>query len=130
MNTYGGRFILKLIICNLMFLLVLTGCTSAIPDNPTAKSILKEKPKADIFQFNQLIYINITKPELTKGNFVKKGKLGEIKKMTSSSLFFKDFYATKLPIGTEIFATNEHNTYSIIVELDDEQRIYKVLIEG
>ena len=113
-----------------MFLLVLTGCTSAIPDNPTAKSILKENPQVDILQYNQLIYTNVTKPEFIQDNFIKSDKLGEIKKMTSSSLFFKDFYATKLPIGTEIFATNEHNTYSIIVELDDEQRIYKVLIEG
>ena len=90
-----------------MFLLVLAGCSSAIPDNPTAKSFLKENP-----------YL------------IKSVKLGEIKKMTSSSLFFKNFYATKLPIGTEIFATNEHNTYTIIVELDGEQRIYKALVEG
>jgi len=121
---------LKLIICNIMFLLVLAGCSSAIPDNPTAKSILKENSQADIFQYNQLIYIRITEPELAKENFIKSDQLGEIKKMTSSSLFFKDFYATKLPIGTKIFASNEHNTYTIIVELDDEQRIYKALVEG
>ncbi|MGE7111775.1 hypothetical protein [Lysinibacillus sp. NPDC047702] len=121
---------MKLILCNVMFLLVLAGCSSAIPDNPTARSFLKENPQADIFQYNQLIYSKITEPELANENLIRSVKLGKIKKMTSSSLFFKNFYATKLSIGTEIFATNEHNTYTIIVELDGEQRIYKALVEG
>ncbi|MDM5229930.1 hypothetical protein [Lysinibacillus pakistanensis] len=121
---------MKLLISNLMFLLVLAGCSSAIPDNPTAKSILKENPQVDILQYNQLIYTKVTEPELIKDNFIKSDKLGEIKKTTTSSLFFKDFYATKLPIGTEIFATDDQNTYTLIIELDGDQRIYKALIEG
>lgn len=121
----------KILVYSLLFLLILTGCSSAIPGNPTAKTILKEDPEADIFQYNQLIYINATdKVSVKNDNFIKEEKIGEIKKMTTSSAFFKDFYATKLPVGTEIFATNDHDTYTIIVEIDGEQILYTALVEG
>ncbi|MGE7695301.1 hypothetical protein ACQKNC_14475 [Lysinibacillus sp. NPDC094177] len=120
----------KILVYSFLFLLLLTGCSSVIPDNPTAKTILKEDAQADILQLDQLIYIKVADQEsLKKGNFIKEENIGKIKK-TTTSLFFKDFYATKLPVGSEIFATNDHDTYTIIVEIDGKQILYKALVES
>lgn len=102
----------KILVYSFLFLLVLAGCSTAIPGNPTSKTILKENSQAaDILQMEQLIYIKASNQEsLKKGDFIKEDKIGEIKKTTTSTLFFKDFYATKLPAGFEIFATNDHDT--------------------
>lgn len=120
----------KLLICNLLFL-VLVGCAPAINTNPTAKSILNEHSQADILQYNQLIYINATNLEwIKKVEYNKSEKIGEIVKTTNSPKNFKDFYATKLKSGTEIFSTNDHDIHTIIVELDGQQLLYTVLLEG
>ncbi len=121
----------KISVYSFLFLLVLTGCSSAIPGNPTSKTILKENPQADILQMEQLIYIKASNQEsLKKGDFIKEDKIGKIKKTTASILFFKDFYATKLPVGSKIFATTDHDTNTIIVEKDGKQILYTALVEG
>jgi hypothetical protein len=121
----------KILVYSFLFILVLTGCSSVVPGNPTSKTILKEDPQADILQINQLIYIKVAdQGSLKNGDFIKEDKIGEIKKTTTSTLFFKDFYATKLPVGSEIFATNDHDTYTIIVVIDGKQILYKALVEG
>ncbi|MCL1701035.1 hypothetical protein [Lysinibacillus sp. Bpr_S20] len=121
----------KVLVYSFLFLLVLAGCSTAIPGNPTSKTILKENSQADILQMDQLIYIKASNQEsLKKGDFIKEDKIGEIKKTTTSTLFFKDFYATKLPVGSEIFATNDHDTYTIIAVIDGKQILYTALVEG
>ncbi|MFB7156257.1 hypothetical protein [Lysinibacillus sp. NPDC056232] len=121
----------KILVYSFLFLLVLTGCSSVIPGNPTAKTILKENAQADILQIDELIYIKAADQEsLKKDAFIKEDKIGEIKKTTTSTLFFKDFCATKLPVGSEIFATNDHDTYTIIVEIEGKQLLYTALVEG
>ncbi|KOP80584.1 hypothetical protein AMS59_04180 [Lysinibacillus sp. FJAT-14745] len=57
-------------------------------------------------------------------------KIGEIIKTTNSSEKFKDFYATKLESGTEIFSTNDKNIYTIIADINGQQILYTVLLEG
>jgi hypothetical protein len=121
----------KILIFNLIFLLILSGCSSATNINPTAQSILKENSQADILQYNNLIYINATNlKSIKKSNFKKGEKIGEIIKNTTSSKNFKDFYATKLAIGTEIFSTNNKDTQTLIAELNGKQILYTVLLEG
>ncbi|WP_107841002.1 hypothetical protein [Metasolibacillus meyeri] len=118
----------KNLVCNLFLLLLLVGCSSAIPMNPTAKSILKENPTADIIQYENLIYINAMNLEgIENLEFTKEEKIGEVKKTTTVSTGFKDFYATKLAVGTDIFSTN---TQIIIAELNGKQIPYIVLLEG
>ncbi|KOS61816.1 hypothetical protein FJQ98_08845 [Lysinibacillus agricola] len=120
----------KILICNLL-ILVLVGCAPAINTNPTATSILKEHSQVDILQYNNLIYINATSLEsIKKLEFTKSEKIGEVVKTTNSSKKFKDFYATKLESGTEIFSTNDNNTYTIIAESNGQQILYTVLLEG
>ncbi|MFO1445121.1 hypothetical protein KDN24_18355 [Bacillus sp. Bva_UNVM-123] len=121
----------KILIYNLLLLFILVGCSSAIHTNPTARSILKEDSRADILQYNQLIYINATNLKIDgKAEFTKDEKLGEIMKTTTSSKNFKDFFATQLPIGTEIYSTNDNNTYTIIAKVNGKEILYTVLLEG
>ena len=121
----------KILVYSFMFILVLTGCSSVIPGNLTAKTILKENAQADILQIDELIYIKAADQEsLKKDAFIKEDKIGEIKKTTTSTLFFKDFCATKLPVESEISATNDHDTYTIIVEIEGKQLLYTALVEG
>ena len=121
----------KIFVYSVLLFLVLTGCSSVIPGNPTSQTILKKDPQADILQLDELIYIKASDQEsLKKGDFIKEDKIGEIKKTTTSTLFFKDFCATKLPVGSEIFATNDHDTYTIIAEIDGKQVLYTALVEG
>ncbi|MDM5247414.1 MULTISPECIES: hypothetical protein [unclassified Lysinibacillus] len=120
----------KILICNLL-ILVLVGCSPTINTNPTANSILKEHSQADILQYNNLIYINATSLESMKQlEYTKSEKIGKIIKTTNSSKNFKDFYATKLESGTEIFSTNDHNIYTIIAESNGQQILYTALLEG
>lgn len=121
----------KILIYNLILLIILEGCSSVIPANPTAKSILKENSQADILQYKNLIYINVTNLELVKkSKFTKGDMIGKVKKNTKVSKDFKDFYATKLAIGTELFSTKDNNTQFIIAKLNGKQILYKVLLEG
>ncbi|MFJ8519723.1 hypothetical protein [Lysinibacillus xylanilyticus] len=120
----------KILICNLL-IFVLVGCTPAINTNPTANSILKEHSQADILQYNNLIYINATSLEsMNQLEYIKCEKIGEIIKTTDSSKNFKDYYATKLESGTEIFSTNDNNIYTIIADINGQQVLYMALLEG
>lgn len=113
-------------------LLVLFGCSVANKGNPTAKDVLKADPDADILQFNGLIYENAKNhPHIpVLDSLVKKVELGEITKTIQSYKKFKDFYATKLPKGTKVYSTGEENNYNLIVELNNEEIVYTVLLEG
>ncbi|MGE8204882.1 hypothetical protein ACQKP0_09990 [Heyndrickxia sp. NPDC080065] len=78
-----------------------------------------------------MIYSNASNLEwVEKSNYIKGKKIGKIIKTTTSSRNFKDFYATKFAVGTEIFSTNDKNTYTLIVEVNGKQIIYIALIEG
>ncbi|WP_238600642.1 hypothetical protein, partial [Metasolibacillus meyeri] len=123
---FDGRvfFVKKMFIVSLLFCLALISCSAGSPTNPTARSILKEDVQADILQYEGLIYSNAAHLDIA---FTKGEKLGEIKKTTTISIGFKDFYATQLTAGTEIFSTN---TQLIIAEVNGKQIPYLALIEG
>lgn len=114
--------------------LILTGCTEAgtITDTsskpPNAEEVLDQEPDADIFQWQGSIYQAdvewVQELELTKNEL-----LGEILYNAEIPRDFQDGTATKLPIGTMIYSTNEGGLY-ILVEVDGELRKYLLLAEG
>ncbi|WLR57265.1 hypothetical protein LC048_10610 [Mesobacillus subterraneus] len=88
---------------------------------------------ADILRYNGFMYNNVTELEWfeeKKSNIQKGKEIGEIKKVTTSSLFFTDFSATKLPKGTILYATDDGFTGIIIVETEDETLYYMQILEG
>ncbi|GLC89119.1 hypothetical protein [Lysinibacillus piscis] len=121
----------KILIYQLVMLFILVGCSSAVKTNPTARSILADNPQADILQYKDVVYRNVTEEEwLDSSTYIKGEKLGEIAKRTTSTLFFKNCYATKLKAGTSFFATNNNSFSMIIVEIGDKQLLYQALLEG
>ena len=116
---------------SLILLFFLTGCSQSV-GNPTASDILKENEDADIFQWNDgLVYLNASNIERVQELELTKGKeLGEITRQTSYKWLFKDGAATQLPVGTKIYKSNDDNTYNLIIELEEEEIVYEVLLEG
>ncbi|TFB22882.1 hypothetical protein E3U55_06485 [Filobacillus milosensis] len=103
-------------------------------DNPTARDILNNSPNADIIKLDGLIYLNAT--ESDKRELVKGEKIGEIKGQSSTSWWFWNLYATKLPEGTDVYTTKDNNynngdaPFTILVELEGKTLKYKALVEG
>ena len=110
---------------------MLIACNSSNLGNPTPKEILSGNKNADIFVVEGIVYVNaeniewVTELELFKGE-----KIGEIKNQTDNRKKYKDFTASKLPIGTEIYELVEKNGAIYIIELDGKVIPYLGLIEG
>ena len=125
---------LKMVVFILMTLvLFLTGC-SADGGRVTARDVLKQNDNADILKYGGFIYGNATDLEWfqeVKGRIKKGEEIGKIKKVTTSSLFFTNFSATKLPKGTVLYGTNDGHTGTIYVETEDGEGLYYIqLLEG
>lgn len=116
-------------------LLLVTGCGVADGGKVTAKDVLKQNSDADIFQYNGFVYSNMTEVEWfekEKEKYIKQNILGEIEKQSTSSLGFKDFTATKLPVGTKIYlaSKNEQDLGILIIEYEGKDLYYMALLEG
>jgi hypothetical protein len=112
---------------------LLAGC-SADGGKVTARDVLKRNEDADVLKYNGFMYNNVTDLEWfeeMKSNIQKGKEIGEIKKVTTSSLFFTEFSATKLPKGTILYDTGDGKTGIIIVETEDDETLYYMqLLEG
>lgn len=108
----------------------MTGCGSV--GNPTAIDILKTNRDADIIKLDGLIYSRLSNP---KDGYAKEEKIGEIKKKTTNTFWFRNLYSSKLPKGTEVYSTEEDYEsgdapYVILIELNGELIEYQAIIEG
>lgn len=134
MSGREGAIIKKYLIWLLIFIVLLTGC-NADGGRVTARDVLKQNENADILKYDGFIYSNVTEHEWfeeNKDRHQKGKKIGEIKKVTTSSLFFTNLSATKLPKGTVLFDTNDSDETGIIfVETDNGDGLYYMqLLEG
>src|SRR5699024_5387585 len=122
----------------LFLLLALIACSGNNEEqhtthNPTPEEILSQDKDADIFVEGDLVYENamdidwVNEKELTIGK-----EIGEIKKQSTNSEEFESFTASKLPVGTKIYETNEDvvGGYIYIVKKDGEEIRYVGLPEG
>ncbi|MGN7407890.1 hypothetical protein [Sporosarcina sp. SAFN-010] len=119
----------------ILSVLVLTSCTSesGTITEPTSKppdsdEVLRQEPDADILQWQGSVYQAdvewIQELELTKNEL-----LGEILYNAQIPEDFQDGTATKLPIGSMFYSTNEGGMY-VLVEVDGELWKYLLLTEG
>ncbi|WP_138416380.1 hypothetical protein [Aquibacillus sediminis] len=105
--------------------------------NPTAKEILDGNPNADILQIDGVVYANVSDVDRFKERNNEVGeKIGEVKKQTDRTWWYRDFFATKLPVGTEIFVTKDQS-YSdgdtpsvIIAQSEGNSFMYLAYVEG
>src|SRR5699024_7007466 len=98
-------------------------------ENPNAEEILTLDPDANIFQYDGVIYKTgidwVEDLSLTKDQ-----RLGEIKTVNDTDMDFEDWMANKLPVGSEIFSTEERGTEILIVESEGESFKYLASVEG
>lgn len=97
---------------------------------PSAEEELKENKDADIFMLNDTVYkANIE--WVNKLSLTKNKEIGEIESNYTfkSNDLFKNKMATKLPIGSKIFSTNERKDVLIVEEKGVEKKYY-ALTEG
>ncbi|KGP91815.1 hypothetical protein N780_15695 [Pontibacillus chungwhensis BH030062] len=124
----------RILILLLLPSLALAACNNETTEsdigNPTAEEILSKNNEADIFVLNGVVYSNaedlewVYEKELTLGK-----EVGEIKKQTQEGDEFENLSASKLPVGTEIYAPVEkENIY--IVKVNDKEIRYLGLREG
>ena len=98
-------------------------------ENPDAEEILSLDEKADIFQWEELIYQTdidwVNEMELTK-----KEPLGEIEgTFDKDSLHLvKNGMANKLPIGARVYSTEENGI--LIVDVNGVEKYYLAIVEG
>ncbi|MCJ8008275.1 hypothetical protein ACFFF5_11605 [Lederbergia wuyishanensis] len=126
------------IICSLFLILslfYLSGCKSSESKeitigNPTAEEVLRQDEKADIFQWDDLIYTTnvdwVNELELTRNELI-----GEIQKsfIDFSTTPFENGMANKLPIGAKIYSAKQRGGI-LIVEFNNEEKYYLALVEG
>lgn len=116
--------------------IVLAGCgidnktTINKSEAPSTEEVLTEDQDADIFLLNNTVYQTnigwVNKLSLTKNK-----EIGEIESnyTLGSNDSFKNKMATKLPIGSKIFSTNERKDV-LIVESEGIEKKYYALTEG
>ena len=102
--------------------------TVQISHAPTAEEVLKQNADSDLFMLNDSVYeTNIDWVDQLK--LTKKEIVVEIESNYSNEGAFKNKMATKLPIGTKIYSTNEREDV-LIVQYKGEERKYYRLTEG
>lgn len=99
--------------------------------NPTAAEILAEDHDADIFQYNNLIYVNASMIDWVQEEIYEKGaEISEITGNNMDSDQFMDGTASKLPVGTKVFQTKGNGLLLLMVEKEGKEIIYLGLVEG
>jgi hypothetical protein len=130
MRNFAIVICLILFISGCKFLTVESKKTVTV-GNPTAAEILGKDHEADIFQYNNLIYINASQIEWIQEDTYEKGpKIAEIIKQSMDSDEFTDGTASKLPIGTKVFQVVGNGQLLLMVEKDDREIVYLAQIEG
>jgi hypothetical protein len=100
--------------------------------NPTGEEILKENNNADIFIFNNVVYVNASEIQWVQNlNLTIGEKVGSITNVYKSRSKFTNGTATKLLVDTEIFkALGDRSNEVLLAKVDDRIIIYLALVEG
>lgn len=117
---------------------LLAGCDSTqgsteVPStgNMTASEVLAQRPDADLFQWNGIVYMHagdidwVQQRELTS-----RDKIGTIAKQYRDGIAFEDGMATKLPVGAELYEPSNRGGPILLVKANGEEIRYLGLIEG
>lgn len=96
--------------------------------NPDTEEILSLEPDADIFKYNEVIYMTnidwIDELSLTKDS-----QIGEIKTKNETNTDFENEMSNKLPVGAKIYSAKERGDI-LIVEFDEHVLRYLAIVEG
>lgn len=129
------------LVLSVFILLIAIGCSNSsitstpetyTTQNPDAKEILILDPKADIFQFDGVIYQTgiewVEELSLTKDE-----QVGEIKTRNDNDTNFEDGMSNMLPVGAKIYSAKESDEVAgpiLLVESEGQLLKYYGLVEG
>ncbi|QFG01163.1 hypothetical protein PB01_10025 [Psychrobacillus glaciei] len=108
--------------------LIVSGCSNGMTTgNPTPKDMLKNGD-ADIFLLEDIVYANAQDIEWVQDTYYTLGnQVGEITKQKVSAFNFNNGTASKLPVGTKIYATGKGFYVAVV---DGTEIPYIKLLEG
>jgi hypothetical protein len=119
----------KTIIILFMIICLLTGCSGSTADNASPEAVLKNNAQADFFIMNSTAYINAVDVDWVKGLTFNAGRLLGTIKNNGVKKKFKDWDATILDIGTEIYKAEDRNDI-VLVETGNTYLPYLKYVEG
>lgn len=120
---------LKGIVLFLLLTSLITGCFRSIKNNATPEVVLKDNPNADFFIMENAVYKNAEDVQWVKDIPLKKGNiLGKINK-THVKKNFKNWNATVLGVGTEIYKLEGRDDI-VLAKKDDRYIPYIRYVEG
>lgn len=115
-----------------MFLLLaslITGCFRSTKNNAIPEEVLKENPNADFLIIDNTVYKNVEDVQWVRDISVKEGSvLGRINK-TKVKRNFKNWSATMLDIGTEVYKL-EGREDIVLAKKEDKYIPYIKYVEG
>jgi hypothetical protein len=119
----------KLVIIIFALFCLFTGCFSSTADNASPKAVLKNDPNADFFIMESTVYINAASIDWVKELSLNVDVLLGTIKNTGVKKNFKDWDATILDIGTEIYKAENRNDI-VLVKVGERYLPYLRYVEG
>ncbi|EQB85841.1 hypothetical protein J2Z44_002279 [Clostridium punense] len=120
---------LRGIVLFLLLTSLITGCFRSTKNNATSEVLLKTNTNADFFIMDNTVYKNAIDIDWVKGISVKEGSaLGRINK-TKVKRNFKNWNATVLGVGTEIYKLEDRQDI-VLAKKDDKYIPYIKYVEG
>lgn len=120
---------LRGIVLFLLLTSLITGCFRSTKNNATPEVLLKTNTNADFFIMDNTVYKNAIDIDWVKGISVKEGSaLGRINK-TKVKRNFKNWNATVLGVGTEIYKVEDRQDI-VLAKKDDKYIPYIKYVEG
>lgn len=120
---------IKGIILFLLLASLITGCFRSTKNNAIPEEVLKENPNADFLIIDNTVYKNVEDVQWVRDISVKEGSvLGRINK-TKVKRNFKNWSATMLDIGTEVYKL-EGREDIVLAKKEDKYIPYIKYVEG
>ncbi len=114
-----------------MTAVLLTGCRvicPASPEQPDPENLYRNDNSIDMFVYQETAYVNAKDTDwVAEQKFIKGDMAGKIKN-SGATKEFQDWDATILPVGTEIFETD--NSEILLASCGEELVPYLKYVEG
>lgn len=120
---------IMIIVCLALFIVIpeVMGCGASSPE-ATPEQLYSSNHSIDMFVYEDVAYVNASDVDWVKNETFERGKC--IGKISNSEITndFKNWDATVLPAGTEIYESG--NTEILLVSLEEKLIPYLKYVEG
>lgn len=124
--------IVQHLIAGILFIMLIVGmlaCVHNTADNDNPEVLYQKDPDIDMLVYERTAYVNAANNEWVVALDLKKGqKVGEIKR-TNVTKNYKDFDATFLDKGTEIYSVSDRKDI-LLVNINNKLIPYLIFVEG